>query len=352
MSDATNTTWHDLMQPSATPAAGAILLTDLPDRRVIEVTGSEARAFLQAILTQDVNALTDETASLSALCSAKGRALGLLRIAAHEDEFRLVTRAELAPGLLKRLQMYVLRRDVQLSLTEDQAALGLIWPGDAKSMNCPFDDAIACESIERLSKAESAPGHWPAVVDAQGRLFLREEQNTHDGVRIAIHGPTSDLKTMVGSAADGTAIVSTDHWERAEIEDRLPEVTSETAEHFVPQWINLDELEAFSLKKGCYPGQEVIARMHYLGKPNRRLFAGHVLGLAAPAPGTQVVNDNDQPAGEVVRSAPLPDDSGSLVLTVIKLKHLHDPLTIDGLALSLDPHDTIEGGSHRAGARH
>ncbi|MFI9654468.1 hypothetical protein ABGV17_07030 [Guyparkeria sp. GHLCS8-2] len=352
MSDATDTTWHDLMQPRDTPAAGAILLTDLPDRRVIEVTGSEARAFLHAILTQDINALTDEAASFSALCSAKGRALGLLRIAAHEDGFRLVTRAELAPSLLKRMQMYVLRRDVQLSLAEDQAALGVIWPGDNESIDCPFDDVAACKAIERLREAKPAPGRWPAVVDAQGRLFLREEQNARSGMRIAIHGPSDNLQTMVHSAANGTAIVSTAQWERAEIEDRLPEVTSETAEHFVPQWINLDELEAFSLKKGCYPGQEVIARMHYLGKPNRRLFAGHVLGLAPPAPGAPVHNDKDETAGEVVRSAPLPDDSGSLVLTVIKLKHLHDPLTIDGLALSLDPHDTIEGGSQRAGARH
>ncbi len=351
MSDATDITWHDLMQPSDTPAAGAILLTDLTDRRVIEVTGSEARAFLHAILTQDVNALTDEAAAFSAFCSAKGRALGLLRIAAHEDGFRLVTRAELAPDLLKRLQMYVLRRDVQLSLAEDQATLGVIWPSVHESMDCPFDDAT-CEAVERLREAEPTPGRWPAVVDAQGRLFLREEQNTRNGMRIAVHGPTDDLKTLVRSAANGTTIASTDHWERAEIEDRIPEVTGETVEHFVPQWINLDELQAFSLKKGCYPGQEVIARMHYLGKPNRRLFAGHVLGLAPPAPGTPVLNDKDEAAGEVVRSAPLPDDSGSLVLTVIKLKHLHDPLTIDGLALSLDPHDTIEGGSDRADARH
>lgn len=352
MPDATDTTWHELMQPGDNPATGAILLTELPDRRVIAVTGSEARAFLQAILTQDINALADEAASFSALCSAKGRALGLMRIAAQEDGFRLVTRAELAPSLLKRLQMYVLRRDVQLSLAEDQAAVGLIWPGDAESMNCPFDNDDACKAIERLRGTEPATGRWPAVVDERGRLFLREEQHANNGVRIAVHGPASEMAAMVRSATGATAIVSSDHWERAEIEDRLPEVTSETAEHFVPQWINLDELEAFSLKKGCYPGQEVIARMHYLGKPNRRLFAGHVLGLAPPAPGTPVHNNKDETAGEVVRSAPLPDASGSLVLTVIKLKHLHDPLTIDGLALSLDPHDTIEGGSERAGARH
>ncbi|TKA90085.1 folate-binding protein YgfZ [Guyparkeria sp. SB14A] len=352
MSDAIDTTWHDLMQPNANPAADAILLTDLPDRRVIEVTGSEARAFLHAILTQDINAVSDEAASFSALCTAKGRALGLLRIAAHDDRFHLITRAELAPGLLKRLQMYVLRRDVQLSLADDQAAMGIIWPGETRSSDCPFDDAEACAAIERLAQADPTPGRWPTVVDARGCLYLREDKGTSHGMRVAVHGPTEALKAMLGTAPDSSAIVASDHWERAEIEDRIPEVTGETAEHFVPQWINLDELDAFSLKKGCYPGQEVIARMHYLGKPNRRLFAGHVLGLAAPAAGTPVKNDRDETAGEVVRSAPLPDESGSLVLTVIKLKHLHDSLSIDGLALSLDPHDTIEGGSDRAGARH
>ncbi|MFN2381282.1 MAG: folate-binding protein YgfZ [Guyparkeria sp.] len=351
MSDTTETTWHDLMQPAGTPAAGATLLTDLPERRVIEVTGSEARAFLHAILTQDINALTDETATFSALCSAKGRALGLLRIAAHDDGFHLVTRGDLAAGLLKRLQMYVLRRDVQLSLTEDQAALGIIWPGEAQKAACPFDDADACAAIERLLQAGPGPGRWPTVMDSQGRLFLREETGNGNDVRIAVHGPTETLRAMIRGASEDTAIVPADHWERAEIEDRLPDVSSETAEHFVPQWLNLDELGAFSLKKGCYPGQEVIARMHYLGKPNRRLFAGHVLGLDPPTPGTPVSNDKGESAGEVVRSAPLPDDSGSLVLSVIKLKHLHDALTIDDLALSLDPHDTIEGGSEQA-ARH
>lgn len=352
MSDAIDTTWHDLVQPTGRASTGAILLTDLPERRVIEVAGPEARAFLHAILTQDVNAVSDGAAAFAALCSAKGRALGLLRLAAHDDRLYLVTRAELAPDLLKRLRMYVLRRDVQLSLAEDQAALGIIWPGEARASDCPFDDAEACAAIDRLARAATRPGRWPAVVDTQGRLYLREDADTGNGMRVAVHGPTEALRTMLGTARDGSALVASDHWERAEIEDRIPDVTDETVEHFVPQWINLDELQAFSLKKGCYPGQEVIARLHYLGKPNRRLFAGHVLGLAPPAPGTPVVNDRDEAAGEVVRSAPLPDGSGSLVLSVIKLRHLHDALGIDGLPLSLDPHDTIEGGGDRAGARH
>ncbi len=353
MSDAIDTTWQDLMRPNAEPDAGGILLTDLPERRVIEVTGSEARAFLHAILTQDIENLGDEAAAFSALCSAKGRALGLMRIASHDGGFRLVTHADLAPGMLKRLQMYVLRRDVQLSLTDDQAALGVIWADESTSATCPFDDdAVACEAIERLGRSEPSAGHFPTVFDGHGRMYLREDGGAAGGMRIAVHGPTAELRAMVQSARDKAAIVGNDHWTRAEIEDRIPEVDGETVEHFVPQWINLDELDAFSLKKGCYPGQEVIARMHYLGKPNRRLFAGHVLGLAPPAHGTPVRTDGEETAGEVVRSAPLPDDSGSLVLVVIKLKHLHDSLNIDGLALSLDPHDTIEGGSARAGARH
>ncbi|KTG16954.1 MULTISPECIES: folate-binding protein YgfZ [unclassified Guyparkeria] len=324
-------------------------MTELPERRVIAVSGSEARAFLHAILTQDIEAIEAGTGRFAALCSAKGRALGLLRVVADGDRFLLVTRADLAANLIKRLQMYVLRRDVSLELAEAQSAIGVTWPRGDSPAGCPFSDPAACESIEQLTAATASPGRLPAAVDSHGRLYLREDNG--DGPRIAIHAPVTHLMPLVAEAR-GTTIVGSGAWERAAIEDRIPEVSSETVEHYVPQWINLDELEAFSLKKGCYPGQEVIARMHYLGKPNRRLFAGHVLGLAPPAQGTPVVNDNDQTAGEVVRSAPLPDDSGSLVLSVIKLKHLHDSLKVDGLPLSLDPHDTIEGGSQQAGARH
>ncbi|MFW6021157.1 MAG: YgfZ/GcvT domain-containing protein, partial [Guyparkeria sp.] len=226
MSETIDTTWHDLMQPHADPDTGRTLLAELPERRVIEVTGTEARAFLHAILTQDINALGDDTGNFAALCSAKGRALGLLRIVAHDDGFRLVTRADLAAGLLKRLQMYVLRRDVQLSLAEDQAAIGILWPGSALA-DCPFDDADACATIERLQQAEPSPGQWPAAVDAHGRLFLREDNDTSQGMRLAIHGPTATLVSLVRAARDHTAIAATDHWERAEIEDRVPEVTTE-----------------------------------------------------------------------------------------------------------------------------
>ena len=349
MPEANHTAWRELMQPAGAPVPDGVQITELPERRVITVGGSEARAFLHAILSQDIEALEEGTGRFAALCSAKGRALGLLRVVADGDRFLLVTRADLAANLIKRLQMYVLRRDVSLELAEEQSAIGVTWPRGESPVECPFTESAACETIEKLAAATPSPGHLPAAVDSHGRLYLREDIG--DGPRIAIHAPVAELMPLVAEAR-GAAIVDSGAWERAAIEDRVPEVSGETVEHYVPQWINLDELEAFSLKKGCYPGQEVIARMHYLGKPNRRLFAGHVLGLAPPTPGTPVVNDDDQTAGEVVRSAPLPDDSGSLVLSVIKLKHLHDSLQVDGLALSIDPHDTIEGGSQQAGARH
>lgn len=350
MSDAIQQQWYKLTQPSGETAVpdDAPLLIGLPDRRVIEVSGSEARAFLQAILTQDILALDDHAATFSALCNAKGRALGLLRLVGHEGRFFLITRADIAENLQKRLQMYVLRRDVDLRPADRWVALGVMLPAPA---DCPFDDQVACEVIERLARqggGDDSP-RWPADVDEQGRLFLREDI---DGIcRIAILGEYDRMTPLVEHARDAS-LAPQAAWDRAEIEDRLPEVTSQTVEHYVPQWINLDELGAFSLKKGCYPGQEVIARMHYLGKPNRRLFAGHVLALAPPAPGTPVETADGTPAGEVVRSAPLPDASGSRLLVVIKLKHRHDALRIDGLALSLDPADTLAGNTAEARARH
>ncbi|HZJ81179.1 MAG TPA: hypothetical protein VFC95_00615 [Guyparkeria sp.] len=349
MSEVNKTPWDELMRPTGSPDENSVRLAELAVRRVIEVGGTEARPFLQAILTQDIEAIEDGAGRFAALCSAKGRALGFLRVVAHGDRFLLVTRSDLAASLLKRLQMYVLRRDVQLALHEGQSAFGLIWPADTTTSDCPLSDPIACEIIDRLVRTESQPGQLPAAVDASGRLYLREDQG--NGLRIAVHGLVAELAPLVRDARS-TATVSAADWNRAEIEDHLPEITSETVEHYVPQWIGLDELDAFSLKKGCYPGQEVIARLHYLGKPNRQLFKGHVLGIDPPAAGTPVTNADGQSAGEVVRSAPLADHSGSLVLCVIRLKHLHDPLTIDGLPLALDPQDAIKDSRHRAEARH
>jgi hypothetical protein len=332
MSDAIRQQWQALTASAgkAPPSGGSSLVTGLVDRQVIEVSGSEARAFLHAILTQDIEHLPDDAAAFSALCSAKGRALGLFRVVGHEGRFHLVTRSDIAPALLKRLHMYVLRRDVQLTLGEDRVALGVMLRGRTGE---PLPDPQAAAVIGQLAGKVGDP-RWPAAVDRDGLLYLRED---HGGApRIAIHGPLDRLGPLFESVPTARR-VSSEIWERAEIEDRLPLIAGPTVEHFVPQWLDLDELDAFSLKKGCYPGQEVIARMHYLGKPNRRLFAGHALALDPPEPGTPVETTDGETAGEVVRSAPMPDDSGSTLLAVLKLKHLHDSLTIDGLALSIDP---------------
>lgn len=349
MSDAIRQQWQAATQPprDAMPPDGTALVAGLVDREVIVVSGSEARAFLQAILTQDIASLADDAATFAALCNAKGRTLGLFRVVAHDDRFFLVTRADIAPALQKRLQMYVLRRDVQIERLGDWVALGVILPdGLSGTLAAPAVTGM----LERLAgpQGEDAP-RWPAGVDTDGLLYVREEVG--DTRRIAIHGPIDRLQALVESVP-AESRVATGAWDRAEIEDRIPLVDSDTAEHFVPQWINLDELGAFSLKKGCYPGQEVIARLYYLGKPNRRLFVGHALALDPPAPGTPVETTAGSTAGEVVRSAPLPDASGSIILAVIKLKHLHDSLSIDGLALSIDQHGAPGAEMAQAGTPH
>ena len=349
MSDAIRQQWQALTATAsdAPPSGDDSLVTGLTGRQVIEVSGSEARAFLQAILTQDIEHLPDDATAFAALCSAKGRALGLLRVVGHDGRFYLITRTDIAPALLKRLRMYVLRRDVQLALDEDRVALGVVLRGPAGGQLPDVDAATAIEQLAADRTAE-AP-RWPATMDRDGTLYVRED---NDGVpRIAVYGSIERLAPLFKSLPDERR-VSTDLWDRAEIEERIPVVAESTVEHFVPQWLDLDDLDAFSLKKGCYPGQEVIARMHYLGKPNRRLFVGHALALDPPAPGTPIETADGGSAGEVVRSAPLPDGSGSTLLAVLKLKHLHDSLRIDGLALSIDAQGTTPGQLAGTGTPH
>jgi folate-binding protein YgfZ len=326
-----------------------VLCTRLPDRSVLRVGGEEARDFLQAILTQDIASIEPGDVRLAALCSAKGRTLGLFRVVAHRDGFDLLMPRELCPAIEKRLNLYVLRRDVRIERLDDIVCAGLMWSGGPADARPGSADPEIDATIATLAGDRTESDRGPSLVDAAGRLCLREDRSGATR-RLSIYGP-EEIVTQWLAGIDGEPTGS-DAWVRAEIEERLPEIVPATSEHFVPQWINLDDLDAFSLRKGCYPGQEVIARMHYLGHPNRRLFAAQAPGLAPPAPGTPIETETGETAGEVVRSAPLPDGAGASLLGVIKLKHLHTPLRIDGLTLSLDPHDILEGAGEVAGAPH
>lgn len=299
---------------------GVVALTD---RGHLAVQGADAESFLQAMLTQDVQAMDVQHSVYSAFCSAKGRCHAFMLVTRlGAEHFVLSMPAELVGFVQKRLQMFVLRRDVTTYALEDYQTLGVLL---SEGQQWPAIDGVAGLDLSQAAWLQTQP------LDS-GWLVVEQHQGSCRRVTTTVPSPQAcEIKAQL---AEALGTITIQDFERAEIIDRIPAVYSATESAFVPQWMNLEKLDAFSLKKGCYPGQEVIARLHYLGKSNRQLFAGHALAAKAFTPGTEIINQEDKPVGEIVRSVALGEDCQ--FLAVVKLKHLHDALKIADTPVTLE----------------
>ncbi len=254
----------------------------LNDWAVMAFDGPDATSFLQGQLTQDVASLAPDQARLGGYCSAKGRlmATGVLW-RPQPDSICWAIPAALLPGLQKRLQMFVLRAKVKIR----DADLPL-WGIAAEATSLPV---WGCQTDEH--------GSTTRLPDSLGQTRL----------------------LRVGSEPTGPALPRA-AWDWLELHAGQPWVQVPTSEHFVPQMLNWELLGGVNFKKGCYPGQEVVARSQYRGTIKRRT---HLFLAPAAAPvGTPVLHSDDpgQPAGEVVGCATWAGQT--LVLAEVKLAAL------------------------------
>ena len=261
---------------------------------VIRARGDDAASFLHGQLTQDVLLLPDGQARLAGYCSAKGRLLAsfvLLRLSAAE--VWLVCPKELLAATLKRLSMFVLRAKVKL----DDASAELAVRG------------LAGESAQAALPAGSLP--WSAAPQAAGHAVALYPAA---GVARALWiGPASD------AALPGPAL-SESLWAWSEVLAAVPTPGASQTDSFVPQMLNYESVGGVSFKKGCYPGQEVVARSQFRGTLKRRTCLAHAEGLAqAPSAGQEVFlasDAADQPSGVVVQAAFSPAGGVDLLAVV------------------------------------
>jgi folate-binding protein YgfZ len=295
-------------------------------RASIRAAGIEAADFLQAMLTQEILALSPTQAARSALCNAKGRILSILTV--HPEQtpqglaYHLTVPQDLCADLFKTLKLYVLRRKITLTLADDWGFIGIINPSHDLLKTLAIDPAI---------------DHEPPTPQKQIPLtngLIATWENLAGSPRLSIQGPLDPLALIAQRLTTIAPIpVAQAVWDCAEMHDGLPEIHPATYLQFVPQWVNLDRLSAVSFKKGCYPGQEVIARLHYLGKSNRRMLMGHTTHPQLLPAGTRIYSANEPQTevGEIVRSA-LCSSNGTMVqqfLAVIRLNHAHEALMIE-----------------------
>ena len=259
---------------------------------LIGARGPGARSFLQGQLSQDVLALGTARVALAGLHNAQGRALAILRLVPLDDEdLLLLLPAELVAATLLRLRRFVLR--AKLTLADESAAwvrAGLVGPGAAAAL------AAAGLAIDRPE-----PG---ALARHDGRIAWRHGV---DPERFIVIAPlAAGLPADWPVAADPVAAARA--WQAADLAAGLPQVRAATSEAFVAQMLNLDLLDGVSFSKGCYTGQEVIARAHYRGRVKRRLqrFRTRTAVASVPAPGDSLALASGGSA-RVVEALRLPD---------------------------------------------
>ncbi len=303
---------HDSVAHFGRPAAELhamaerTVICDLSYRGIISATGSDAQTFLQGQFTNDVLAVDEQHSQLNAYCSPKGRALAVFRLLKRADTYYLSLPQEILEAILKRLRMFVLRSQVVLADAGDHLlAIGLAGPGAELALS---------QVIGALPHA--ADSSLPVNFADSGITVVRIPGPQ---ARFEIYGEVNTLKLLWTSLAPHVTPVGASVWKLLDIRSGIPTIYPPTADSFVPQMINLQEINAVSFKKGCYPGQEIVARMQYLGTLKRRMYKAQVHSAAMPLPGDDLYTaENDQSIGQVVDAQASPE-GGFELLAVLQI---------------------------------
>ncbi|WP_061169905.1 CAF17-like 4Fe-4S cluster assembly/insertion protein YgfZ [Caballeronia hypogeia] len=290
---------------------------------VIDVRGEDAAAFLHNQITNDVQHLDASTARLAGYCSPKGRLLGSFLMWRTADAVRLLIARDVQAAVQKRLSMFVLRSKAKLTdATPEIAAVG--FAGDVRAALSGIFDALP-DGVH--VKVEGPHGALIRVPDAAHRP------------RFLWVGPKADVEAQLARLDEKLKRLPEQMWDWLDIHAGEPRITHATVEQFVPQMVNFDVLGAVNFKKGCYPGQEIVARSQYRGTIKRRTALAHV---ETAAPGAELFHSGDpgQPCGLVVNVAPA-QGGGVDCLVEIKLAALDDGSVhvgaADGPALTFVP---------------
>ncbi|MDD2975522.1 folate-binding protein [Aquabacterium sp.] len=268
--------------PDPTSWSGALQVSDLG---VIQAQGDEAAAFLHGQLSQDVNSQTATQARLAAYCSVKGRMLGsLLNLRPQPDLLWLLADRDTVPALVKRLSMFVLRAKAKLTDASDSVSvLGVVGLAAGTTLGAALDTVPW--SVQPVAGGQLA--RLPDVLGVPRWLWV---------------GDAAAAQTCLAQLP----ALPAEQWQWLDVMSGIPRVQQATVDQFVPQMINYELIGGVNFQKGCYPGQEVVARSQYRGTTKRRAFIVHA--DQALTPGQELFSEADpgQPAGVVINAATIP----------------------------------------------
>jgi len=276
------------------------VFADLSHYGLIAVHGEDAGKFMQGQFINDVRRVDEQRSQLNGLCNPKGRLLASFRVFQHRDSYYLCLPSSMIEDVINHLRLYVLRSNVtleeasgtfvHLGLSGDEAETAL--QEFAGQLPDAIDTVISSDDRILLQ----VPGIYPSY-----ELFTTAEQATALWDLLNVH----------------CAPVGAEAWRLLDILAGIPVIYPQNREAFVPQMINLQLIDGVSFKKGCYTGQEIVARMQYLGKLKRRMYLARVTAESLPQPGDRIYvgEDQEHSCGQLVSAAAHPD--GDYVLLVV-----------------------------------
>ena len=316
--------------PNADAPPFTNFMAPLTEYGLIAATGADAASFLHNQLTNDVEKLDAAQARLAGYCTPKGRLMATFLVWKSGESILLQLPSALLPALQKRLSMFILRAKAKLNdASTQQVQIGLAGPAAVTILQQWFNDMpakpyavvhAAAGTLMRLADTAS-------IDDARAAGVARYLWITDEG---SAQAAWPQLRAVLQPAG-------ADAWYLSDIRAGVPVITGPTQEQFVPQMINFEAVGGVNFQKGCYPGQEIVARSQYLGKLKRRMMPATVAS-ATVAAGSEVFSSADptQACGMVVNAAPNAPGS-SACLVEIKLAALDASVhldTIDGPMLT------------------
>jgi len=251
---------------------------------VIKISGVDAETFIQGQITNDISLLSGEEKSIYAgYCSPKGRLLAFFFITRMDANYFLFCPPCISETISKRLAMYVLRAKVEVLSSPEDVDYFLVDESDLKKLTSNLSSIPQSKMQTALNNNKSVS---VTMLDGQKSYYF-------------IFGNTKEISKLYGE------IYSTEikpcNWNEVHIDNIIPNIFNETQDLYIPQSVNLDLIGAVNFKKGCYTGQEVVARTHYLGKPKRRMYLGTVALNKNPGLGSDI-KVGDEKVGSLVNS--------------------------------------------------
>ena len=279
------------------PLTGLARACALDELAVLEITGADAISFLQGQITNDIAGAPLGQARLAGYCTPQGRLLATLVIWRESPSqpqdvpvLHAIVRADIAAALVKRLSMFVLRAKAKLALL----------PIAVAGVDCKVAETAALEAVLG-AKLPQLP--WHVLAHPTGTWVAAPATSAHRWWCVAPQSDPQAGERLAAHLLPG----SPDRWRAADIEAGLPWIEAATQDLFIPQTVNLDLIGGVSFTKGCYPGQEIVARSHYRGTLKRRMALGTLENgyTAAALPAADIFDASapDQPCGRIVNVA-------------------------------------------------